>query len=216
MRRTDPHAVLADPTRRALLAVLREADGPLGVRAIALRVGLHPNSAREQLRHLEDGGFVHSSTAPSSGRGRPGLRYRLSSAAEAAAEPWRTLGTALADELLEVPGAEGVWAAAGERWGRRAAAGADAEGTAGDRLADLLADAGFAPDAPRPGDTELRLRACPFLPLERHHLPVVCGMHLGFISGALHELGSHVEAIAIEPFVQPDLCVARFGSPILD
>lgn len=225
MRRIDPHAVLADPTRRALLAVLREAGGPLGVREIARQVGLHPNSAREQLRHLEAGGLVRSSTAAPSGRGRPGLRYRLSSAAEAAVEPWRMLGTALADELLDAPGAENVWGSAGERWGRRAiedvagaADGADvsATQTAGEALAGLLAEAGFAPDAPWPGDTELRLRACPFLPLEGRHMPVVCGMHLGFIRGALHELRATVEAIGIEPLVEPGLCVARFGSSIRD
>jgi predicted ArsR family transcriptional regulator len=75
----------------------------------------------------------------------------------------------------------------------------------------LLAEAGFAPEPLAPGDDEVRLHACPFLPLEPRRLPAVCGIHLGFLRGALRELGSSRDAVSIEPFVRPDLCVARLG-----
>ena len=63
----------------------------------------------------------------------------------------------------------------------------------------------------RPVTTSINLRACPFVPIERRHLPVVCGIHLGFIRGAFRELGSARDATSIEPLVRPDLCVARLA-----
>lgn len=220
---TNRHAVLADPSRRALLDVLRGSPGPVDVRTLAGRVGLHPNSAREQLRRLAGAGLVRITAAPAAGRGRPGLLY--GAAPEADSDPYRLLAGVLADELAARPDARELTIAAGERWGRQAVKGtggasvpgSDPAGigttrsTDGDvaALVTLLAEAGFAPETPAPGDLELRLRACPFVPLERRHLDTVCGAHLGFLRGALRELGSGLDAVSIQPFVTPDLCTAR-------
>ena len=212
MHPVDRHAVLADPTRRALLDALRETPAPTGVGELAGRLGLHVNSVREQLRRLEEAGLVRASLATPSGRGRPGLRFELVPEPE---DPYRVLAGVLADQVAELPDAPAIWSAAGERWGRSAASALDAA-PAGvplgplDAVVVLMADAGFAPEPATP-DGELRLRACPFLPLERRHLPVVCGIHLGFLRGAFRELGSPRDAIDIEPLVEPDLCVARLG-----
>jgi predicted ArsR family transcriptional regulator len=231
MRNADRHWVLADPTRRALLGALREAAAPLGVGDLAGTVGLHPNSVREQMRRLEAAGLVRVSSAEPSGRGRPGLRFVLAPEPE---DPYRVLAGLLADQVAALPDARGAWEAAGERWGRGAAStalagAAGATGAAGadpspatpaspvdssdriDAVVTLLAGAGFDPEPVMPGDDAINLRACPFLPIEHRHLPVVCGIHLGFIRGALRELGSTREATAIEPLVRPDLCVARLG-----
>jgi predicted ArsR family transcriptional regulator len=91
------------------------------------------------------------------------------------------------------------------------AVAADAAPDRIDVVVALLADAGFAPEPVAPGDDAINLRSCPFLPIEHRHLPVVCGIHLGFIRGALRELGSTRDATSIEPLVRPDLCVARLG-----
>ena len=214
MQPADHHAVLADPTRRALLEALREAATPLGVRALADRLALHPNSVREQLRRLEEAGLVRASYAAPAGRGRPGLRFEPVHEPE---DPYRVLAGVLADQVAELPDAPALWAAAGERWGRAAATAARDAGPAGvppDPLAavtGLLADAGFAPEPFTEGDDAFRLRECPFLPIDSRRLPVVCGVHLGFIRGALRELGSPRDAVSIEPFVRPDLCVARLA-----
>lgn len=225
MQAIDRHALLADPTRRRLLDALRDSGGAVDVRTLAQRVGVHRNSAREQLRRLEDARLVRSYRAAPSGRGRPGLRFELEP--DGHADPYRLLAGVLADELTSLPGADALPAAAGERWGRAAVAShvpagtRNSRGPAADSLAqepvevlvELLGRAGFAPEQPIAGDPDIRLHACPFLPLERHQLPVVCGVHLGFIRGALRELGSPLDAIAIKPFVRPDLCVATLGSP---
>ncbi len=210
MHDADRHAVLADPTRRALLDALRDAPEPQGVRDLADVVGLHHNSVREQLQRLERAGLVQVTRAEPSGRGRPGLRYAVALEPE---EPYRVLAGVLADQVAALPDASAAWAAAGERWGRGAASAviAQVDPDPGDALIGLLADAGFAPEPIAPGDVAINLRACPFMPIERRHLPVVCGIHLGFIRGALRELGSTWEATSIEPLVRPDLCVARLG-----
>ncbi len=38
---------------------------------------------------------------------------------------------------------------------------------------------------------------------------MVCEIHLGLMQGALGELRAPVEAVSLEPFVSPNLCVAR-------
>ena len=212
MHPTDRHAVLADPTRRALLDALREAGAPLGVRALADRLALHVNSVREQLRRLEEAGLVRASYAAPSGRGRPGLRFEPVPERE---DPYRLLAGVLTDAVAELPDAPALWSAAGQRWGRAAALEARDAGPAGVppeplvAVTSLLEDAGFAPEPIAPGDDQVRLHACPFLPIERRRLPAVCGIHLGFLRGALRELGLSRDATSIEPFVGPDLCVAR-------
>jgi predicted ArsR family transcriptional regulator len=217
MHDVDRHVALADPTRRALVHCLRETAAPLGVADLARAVGLHPNSVREQMRRLEVAGLVRVSHAAPSGRGRPGMRFDLVPEPE---DPYRVLAGVLADQVAALPDAPAVWRAAGERWGRDAASvvsnAAVAPPTASvpdriDAVVDLLADAGFAPEPVQRGDDAINLRACPFLPIEPRHLPVVCGIHLGFIRGALRELGSTRDATSIEPLVRPDLCVARLG-----
>jgi predicted ArsR family transcriptional regulator len=211
----DRHALLADPTRRAILDALGDAPADLGVRELAIGLGLHANSVRDQLRRLEAAGLVRVSVAAPVGRGRPAMRYGLAPQPE---DPYRTLAGVLADQVAALPDAAPASEAAGERWGRRAAASSRAAsssraaaGDPVDAVVALLAEAGFDPEPVDAEGREIRLRACPFLPIDRRHLPVVCGVHLGFVRGALRELGSPRDAIAIEPFVRPDLCVARLG-----
>jgi predicted ArsR family transcriptional regulator len=205
----DRHAALADPSRRALLAELRRTGDARDVRALAAAVGLHPNSAREQLAHLADAGLVRVTTAAPAGRGRPGLRYQAVPASTS--DPFRLLTSALADGLAGVPDAAAVSTIAGERWGREAAATllpAD-RANALDAVVALMEEVGFAPEPVAAGETELRLHACPFLPIDPRHLDVVCGVHLGFLRGALCELEAHVDATSIHPFSAPDACSAH-------
>ena len=79
------------------------------------RLGLHPNSVREQLRRLEVAGLVRVSRAAPSGRGRPGLRFDLVPEPE---DPYRVLAGVLADQVAALPGC------AGDAGRRRGSAGA--------------------------------------------------------------------------------------------
>jgi predicted ArsR family transcriptional regulator len=207
------HRLLAGVTRSRLLDVLQASGGPIGIAELAEHVGLHPNSVREQLARLVDAGLVEREVAPPAGRGRPGLRYRARPETDGS-EPYRALAGVLADQLARTPDPTAASLAAGERWGRslvgdpeRALTDDEAVG----RIVALLDEAGFAPESPaRPSDP-IRLRRCPFDPLARTEPSVVCGVHLGLMRGALAELEAPLDAIALEPFVEPDLCLAHLG-----
>lgn len=210
------HRVLAGISRSRLLAVLCQAKGPMGIRELADAVDLHPNTVREHLDQLVDAGLVNREHAAPAGRGRPGLRYRAEpSASDDDPHAYRALAGVLADELARRPDAVASARSAGESWGRAMARGSDA--TSDDaivtRLVELLDEAGFAPEASTDPAQPIRLRHCPFGSLAREHGEVVCSVHLGLMRGALRELGAPFDAVGLEPFVKPDLCLAHLGAP---
>lgn len=208
------HRLLAGVTRSRLLAVLQGADAPLAVRELANAVGLHPNSVREQLELLVDAGLVARTAGAPSGRGRPSLRYTAIATTDEDADPYRQLAQVLAEELASLPDPAGVAAAAGDRWGRSLVAGtppATDERAAVQRLVALLDDAGFAPEPVDSAQDPIQLRRCPFVGLARDRGDVVCSVHLGLMRGALRELGAPLDAVSLEPFVRPDLCLAHLG-----
>jgi predicted ArsR family transcriptional regulator len=207
--------VLAGLTRSRLLAVLRQADGPVGVRELAETVGLHPNSVREQLDQLVDVGLASRSIAPPAGRGRLALQY-VAAPEDGDSDPnaYRELARVLADQLALQPDPVAAATDAGQRWGRTMAAGVAPTPTATDavdRLVTLLDAPGFAPKRLIAAGDSIRLRHCPFGPLVQEHQAVVCDVHLGLMRGALRQLGAPLDAVRLEPFVAPDLCVAHLG-----
>lgn len=206
------HRVLGGLTRSRLLDILRAAAVPLGVRDLAERVGLHPNSVREQLDQLVAAGLVDRQAGAPAGRGRPRLCYQALATADEDAAPYRELARVLADELARAPHAAESATAAGDRWGRALVAdrpSAHDPIEALQRLVSLLDDAGFAPEPVDSLEQPIRLRRCPFGDLARHRSDVVCSVHLGLMQGALRELRAPLDAVALQPFVRPDLCVAH-------
>lgn len=205
------HRVLGGISRSRLLSVLRRAGQPMGVRELADAVDLHPNTAREGLDQLVAAGLVTRERSRPSGRGRPSLRYAAVQD-ENDAEAYRVLAGVLAGELARRPDAVDAAATAGERWGHAMANGSQETPRAADavdRLVDLLDQAGFAPEAATGPGEPIRLRRCPFRSLARERGEVVCGVHLGLMRGALRELGAPLDAVRLEPFVEPNLCLAH-------
>ncbi|HEU0242783.1 MAG TPA: helix-turn-helix domain-containing protein [Candidatus Limnocylindrales bacterium] len=229
--------LLAGLTRARLLGLLREDRG-LSVSDLAAELGLHPNSVRDQLDQLVDAGLAERAPATPRGRGRPPLQYRATPQHDEGA-PYRDLARVLAEELARVPDPATRAIAAGERWGRDAirpeerpaatfgeaaaptagiappatGSGREAAGEGLDpigRLLVLLDASGFAPEPLAEGGP-IRLRRCPFLPLATEQREVVCGVHLGLMRGALDALGAPLDAVRLEPFVEPDLCLAHLG-----
>jgi predicted ArsR family transcriptional regulator len=212
------HRALADPSRARILAELADA-GPLDARELAGRVGLHVNTVRVHLNALAEAGLVESETQPPAGRGRPRVAYRAAAAAgEVGARRYRLLaemltalvvrfGPAAAEQLEEI----------GEAWGHYlveapAPYAEVGDGEAVERLLGLLAEIGFEPKLEQRGrKRRILMKPCPFLELARAHQDVICPLHLGLMRGALDELGARTRATKLEPFVEPDLCVARLA-----
>jgi predicted ArsR family transcriptional regulator len=209
------HRVLAGISRSRLLAVLRRSAQPMGVRELADAVDLHPNTAREHLDLLVGAGLITRASAQPSGRGRPGLRYMAEPVtAEADPNAYRALAAVLTTELAQRADARSSAIRAGERWGQTvtdATPNATAPEAIG-RLIALLDEAGFAPEPSTDPAQPIRLRHCPFEPLAREHANVVCGVHLGLMRGALRAMGAPLDAVSLEPYVAPDLCLAHIAA----
>lgn len=210
-----PDDVGIGASRRRVLAALQAADGPLGVNAICAQVGLHANTARFHLDALVKQRLVERATEPREGPGRPRALYK--SISEGTARGARRYGL-LAQMLVEYVATHAerpVRAAldAGEAWGRSAAR-ADAPAASGPgavrALTEILGDYGFAPEAVTAGGRQqIRLHHCPFREAAETNRDVVCALHLGLMRGVLGELNAPAQAETLDPFVEPNLCIAR-------
>ncbi|HVU76042.1 MAG TPA: helix-turn-helix domain-containing protein [Gaiellaceae bacterium] len=212
------HRALADPSRARILAELADA-GPLDARELAERIGLHVNTVRVHVNALAEAGLVESETLPSRGRGRPRVAYRAAAAArDAGARRYQLLAEMLTALVARFGGdASAQLEEIGEAWGHYMVEApppyTDLDDRAAvDRLIALLAEIGFEPELEQGGrGRRILMRPCPFLELARAHQDVICPIHLGLMRGALSELGAKTRATKLEPFVRPDLCVARLA-----
>ncbi|MFJ9667917.1 helix-turn-helix transcriptional regulator [Streptomyces sp. NPDC101219] len=250
----DRAAAPVSPRRRAVLEVLREADGPLGVGDIAERIGVHANTVRFHLDALVTSGAVEGLTEPSSGRGRPRTVYAPRRGMDRGGQrEYLLLARILLSRLAsDEADAETAAVEAGRAWGGhllppvppfRTVEAAEAV----ERLTGLLADLGFDPEPvhgppDRPADQtataaadagpridagadgadddgaaeeadagRILLRHCPFLELAEEYGEIVCPLHLGLMQGALEQQRAPVAAVRLEPFAEPDVCVAHLA-----
>ncbi|MFF4685636.1 helix-turn-helix transcriptional regulator [Streptomyces sp. NPDC001307] len=212
------------PRRREVLDVLRAAPSPLGVAETAERIGVHPNTVRFHLDILVAEGLVERRAEPSPGPGRPrtvytarpgmdrgGMRdYRL--LARILLSRWASADPATArEEAIQT----------GRAWGGHLVQPPPPfeEPTAERSVAALLAllgELGFAPRAEGADESggpprRIRLRHCPFLELAEEHGKLVCPLHLGLMQGALDRLDAPLTATGLEPFAEPDSCVAHLA-----
>ncbi len=207
------------PRRRAVLEALRAAGEPLGVAELAERLALHPNTVRFHLDALVSEGAVERAVEQPSGPGRPRTVYAVRPGMDRGGERrYRLLAQILLSRLAaEGPAAETAAVEAGQIWGRHLVEPLPpfhrpSAPEAVDRLTAMLADLGFDPD---PADattgppSQVRLRHCPFLELAEEYGSIVCPLHLGLMQGALTELRAPVAAGVLEPFAEPDACLAH-------
>jgi len=76
----------------------------------------------------------------------------------------------------------------------------------------LFAELGFEPELRgEPEAPQIRMRACPFRAVARDHPDVVCSVHLGLLREALRQRGSTAVGLRLEPFVEPELCIAHLA-----
>lgn len=194
--------------RGDVLAVLRAADGPRSITAIADELDVHPNTVRFHLDALLESGQVQRSAPTVTGPGRPAQLF----VATAGMDPggprhYRLLAEALTESVARGPDPVRQAQLAGEVVGLRlGAARGDGGGRPVAQLVGLLDDFGFAPE---PDDARIGLRHCPFLEVARAHPEVVCPLHLGLMQGAMQAWAAPMSVATLTPFAQPDLCVAE-------
>ncbi len=204
-------------SRARVLDLLRAAGSPLGVQEVADRTGLHPNTARFHLDGLVEAGLATREPQPRATPGRPSMAYRATGDGDpAGARRYRLLAEMLVSLVAGVMPDPGKAAAeAGREWGcylteqpppyQRPSAGEAVE-----QLTAIMEQLGFAPQAEANGKQyRLCLRHCPFREVAQQHQDVVCALHLGLMQGALAQMRAPVTADRLEPFAEPNLCVAH-------
>lgn len=205
--------------RRLVLAALHDSATPLGVTDLAERLAIHPNTVRFHLDALVESGRVERVHAAPAGPGRPPLVFRARPGMDPAGpRSYRLLAQILAGHVAAGPEPAARAAEAGRAWGgflvdRPATPGAPTREESVDRLVRLLDDLGFAPEE-RPGGDQGRigLRHCPFLELVDTQGAVICPLHLGLMQGVMTALGAPVTVDRLDPFAEPDLCLAHLAT----
>lgn len=210
--------------RLDVLRLLQAAEAPLSIVQIADELGVHPNTVRFHLDTLVEEGRVEHTEPDHKGRGRPALMFQaIRQMDRGGTRHFRLLAEILTIGLAADQDPGGKALAAGRAWGRRlrspdhtddALNGADTT----DQLVDMLDELGFAPErleSDIAGQEKLGLRHCPFLELAEEATDVVCPIHLGLMQGALEAIDASVRVERLDPFAQPDLCVAHLKSVTL-
>jgi predicted ArsR family transcriptional regulator len=204
-------------SRADVLDMLRAADGPLGVREVAQRMGLHPNTARFHLEALVEAGLAVRETEDRETPGRPRIGYRAAADGPGGRRRYRFLAEMLTSLISgTMPEPRTAAEEAGREWGAYLTEQPPPyqKLSAGESLAKLTAimeELGFSPQAEagdHGGKYRLCLRQCPFREVARHHQDVICSLHLGLMRGALERMRAPVSADRLDPFVEPSLCVA--------
>lgn len=204
--------------RLDVLQTLKAANAPMSIAQLADDLDVHPNTVRFHLDTLLSEGRVEHAEAEHKGPGRPARMFRAVRRMDRGG-PRRyqllaeilTLGFAADSD----PGAKAL--AAGRAWGQRLdpppgqAVPAGAEESI-DHLVEMLDELGFAPERRESdGETQVGLRHCPFLELAESRKSVVCPIHLGLMEGALETWHAPVAIDRLEPFLEPDLCLAHLS-----
>lgn len=207
--------------RLDVLRLVQASDEPLSIAQIADQLGVHPNTVRFHLDTLVEEGRVEHTEPDHKGRGRPALMFRaIRQMDRGGTRRFRLLAEILTIGLAADADPTGKALAAGRAWGRRLrplhqpAGPVDAEESTG-HLVEMLDELGFEPEPLEPGDAgeqQLGLRHCPFLELAEASTDVVCPIHLGLMQGALEAWEAPVTVDRLDPFAQPDLCVAHLRS----
>lgn len=176
---------LGDPTRHEIFRYVGAAAAPVGVAELTDHLGLHHNAIRQHLAKLCAAGLVEEHTAaPTGGRGRPRLVYRVAPATHArwgGAGPYERLSRLLAEMVRTGDAPADV--------GRRAALRAPLVAAAVDDdpvtlVVDEMAAHGFAPTVRRRGRrTEVVLQTCPYASAALADPDIVCNLHLGIAEG---------------------------------
>jgi predicted ArsR family transcriptional regulator len=180
---------LADPTRRAVLALIERSAGGIGVRDLAERLCIHVNSARQHAGVLRDCGLVAERVERSGRPGRPHLLYERVPAVAGGDGRFERL-TFLLAQVAEGRAVEDV---AGDEARRLARDHEDRDGVA--LVAAVAADQGFAPRVDA-GTSSITLERCPYASVAG---PAVCALHRSIVGALARDAGGALDTFSVAP-----------------
>jgi predicted ArsR family transcriptional regulator len=207
----------ASGRRDLILELLRASTEPRSIASIAEQLAVHHNTVRFHLDALVRAGSVEQVFAQRAGPGRPPTLFRTSRRMDPAGPTnYRLLASIFADHIASsADDPDSTAAELGRSWGpllvesRRRALSRTQSVT---DLIDVLRELGFKPEPPAGRRAkEIRLRHCPFHELVQTHSTMICALHLGLMQGALTAMRGPVTVDRLDPFVEPDLCLARLA-----
>ena len=196
-----PDAVLAQPSRARLFAMLAELKRPARVEELAEATGLHPNGVRIHLQRLADEGLLERTTV-SSGIGRPHHEWAIAATAMpggrvpvAYRDLARWLGRAIGARRTGLRDIERQ----GREIGREIAPTLDGA-SAAQTMHAALAALGFAPrDHPYRDGVAFELGNCPYRDVVSENQPLVCTLHRGISRGLLDEIAPNAKLADFVP-----------------
>ncbi|MDN5854776.1 MAG: helix-turn-helix domain-containing protein [Actinomycetia bacterium] len=203
------------PRRRAIVDVLTTTSEPQTITDIADRLAVHGNTVRFHLDALIADGLAERVDGVATGPGRPAAAYRAVRRMDPAGpRMYQMLAGVLASLVSELPDNTAAAVRAGRTWGAHAITSVpQADGASGQpeiaRLVRLLADTGFEPHTDEHDSQTIELRHCPFLEIAYDRREVICPIHLGLMQGALNTMNAPTTVDRLEPFAQPDRCIAH-------
>lgn len=161
--------------------------------------GLHPNTAREHLQKLIDGGYVITTAERRAMRGRPRTLYSAVTGAPGAS-------SAVARERVTAAANRGDLM-------RRVMREPESElGTEATHQLDALIDdleiSGFEPRVDEAA-LEIELSPCPHSAARPEDRPVLCQVHLSLMQGILAEAGGPLSADCVLETERPEECTVR-------
>jgi predicted ArsR family transcriptional regulator len=222
-----------------VLQLVREHDRAVDAAELASRTGLHVTTVRFHLDALCDDELIVRTRMKLPGRGRPRIGYlaveepldyrvlagvlamELGQTVETRGRRAQHAGQKWAARIPDVDG----WTAEPAAQ-TTTADDEDPLDRAALRAVAVFRRMGFAPELADPAkggsknrrEKTIRLQACPVRELALAHPEVGCGVHLGLLQGLLAHsdaAGSRRRAsrpsvsAQLEPFVTPDLCLAK-------
>ena len=220
--------------------MVREHGDAVDALELAANIGLHVTTVRFHLDSLCDEGAIVRTRLPRVGKGRPRTGYRAAQQqvdyrilAEVLA---MELGQNAQTRARRANHAGQKWAARMMTSEQSAPDGAettpapdteDVLDRTAVRTSAAFTGMGFASElvAPTPPMSRreriIRLHACPVRDLARTHPEVICEIHRGLLEGLVAKTSAEenqrksrgpVMSARLEPFVEPELCMARLVS----
>ena len=186
---------LGDPTRHAIFRAVADATSATDVATLTARFGLNHNAIRQHLAKLCATGLVIEEVGPSTGRGRPRLRYRPALGVD---RDWGIPSSyeELSLMLVGLIKADRSPREVGRRAGRSMAQDLPEATDPVDRLEINATRQGFEPRRVISRWTvDLVLGRCPFEAVAAAAPEVVCELHRGYAEGIAETSDGAIEVV---------------------